>query len=380
MPADAAADARIDDLAQLCGSIPATFDEWETCYRRRLCEWALHCDPLGRFSTVQECIQLIDATTGGQFGAEIAERRRAVSDERAFIDVGAFAQCLRETDPSRCKTAKFNVDCANRYGGTVADGAECYADVECASAGFPELVFDRRSGAWCERDCEEACCAGTCRRAGTEGATCSGSSWCEPDLRCSIDARCLSGDLGTYCRQNNDCDRGLWCNQTAPLRAGTCAATLAAGAACSNHFQCPGDTLCIAPTVGAQAHCVRTDRPGDACNGDCFGKMYCELNGTSGQCRALRKVNETCGDVARCDSVATVCLRGLCVRRVGAGQSCATAICLPGLFCSSEIGAPVATCLEPQATDARCTDDAQCASFACGPQNRCLAGSDSCPL
>jgi hypothetical protein len=383
-PSDGQPHPGLADLVQLCGAIPVDFEAWETCYRRRLCEWALNCDPLGRFSTVQECIQLIDAESRGAVAAQIAERRRAVSMGRASIDTWAFAQCLRETDPTKCKTAKYHVDCAERFAGTIEDGGSCYSDVECKSAGFPEPVFGRYTGAWCERDCVDACCVGRCRRAAQEGDSCADGRWCEADLRCSIDGRCLSGDAGTHCRHNNDCDRGLWCEQPAPLQPGRCAAQLAIGEVCQSHFQCPGDWLCIAPMAGAKARCARTDAPGAFCNGDCYGKMYCELSGVTGHCRELRKLNETCDNVARCDSVTTVCSQGICVARVAEGRACATETCMPGLFCSSELGSlapgdPAPTCLVPQPAGARCTKEHQCASFICGPQGLCLPDSDTCP-
>jgi len=383
-PADGQPDPELAELVSLCGAIPVDFEEWETCYRRRFCEWALNCDPLGRFSTVEECIRLVDAYSGGAFAAEIAERRRAVGAGRASIDTRAFARCLRETDPARCKTAKFHIDCAERFAGTMDDGGACYSDVECRSAGFPEPVVGRNTGAWCERDCVEACCIGRCRRAGQAGDSCAGGGRCEPDLRCSVDGLCISGEEGTHCRHTWDCDRGLWCDQVAPLRPGKCAAQLAMGDACQSDLQCPSDGLCIAPMLGMQARCARTEGPGAFCNGACYGKMYCELSGTTGHCRELRKLNETCGDAVRCDSVTTVCSRdGICVARVAEGQECATQTCLPGLFCSSELappqpGDPAPSCLAPQPAGATCAERYQCASFICGPQKRCLPASDTC--
>jgi len=374
-PPDAPADAPIDaspeitDLAVICGgTAPVTFDDWEDCYQKRKCEWEVGCVPLDHFRDVQDCVASADAVGGGQLAAERRDRKRAVDDGRTSINVEAFTQCLIRTSATRCNTALFDPACLTRFSGTIADNEDCLADVDCAS---PDAV--------CSSSCHDACCVGTCQRKFREGEDCQLFESCEPGLRCT-GIKCVSGDIGTSCAKGsvNQCDFGTFCDSKT-LR---CTPTLAPGAACTSLLQCGGDTMCVglSITVSDPGHCVRISKAGDPCDDFCDGNLYCDK--TSGICRDLPELGQSCSLFTPCAGANTICDKGLCVLRSDVGVSCAGQTCLPGLFCTSELGDPAPSCAARRAVGEPCAAPTHCESYLCsGSANQlgvCLAWSDTC--
>jgi hypothetical protein len=360
---DAPPDAPPLALAELCGAVPVTLDDWERCYEKRWCEWQVGCLPLNSYHDVQECIDESYQLEGGRLAAELRERLRAVQQARATLDVDAFTRCLRETSGELCNTARFSVACATRFIGKVADGGACYTDIECAS-----------SGASCEATCADACCAGTCRPKFREGEACDLGDSCEPGLVCH--RTCLSGDIGAPCGSNRDCDSNAWCD------AGRCRADLAPGATCTSPLQCGGQTSCVGLSIvdTTPGRCSSISKVGDRCDSFCYGNLFCD---PSGVCRQLPELGQICSGFTPCRGIDTTCSNGRCVLLGGAGTACSNSQgCLPRLFCTSELNAPNPTCAPLGATGQRCVGPTQCESYRCsgrpGQVGVCLAWSESC--
>ena len=360
---DAGVDAPPPSLAVLCGgSEPATADDWESCYHRRWCEWEVGCVQLNAYRSVQECISESDKVELGLFTVMSRTNERAVAQGRASINASVFTQCLLDTDATRCDTAASSASCTTRYTGTIEDGGDCYADVECAS---PGATCEARS------DCGAACCLGTCHPRLQEGESCLNDR-CAPGLVCN--GTCKSGNVGTPCFNFLDCDEDAWCDH------GTCTADLKLGDRCTSEAQCGGDTRCLGisitdPTPGT---CLRSSRPGDPCRSFCFGNLYCDA---SEICRELPGLHEPCSPLTLCSGNDTFCSNGQCVPRGDVGASCSSdEPCLPGLFCDSD-PSKQPTCMAQKAAGQSCTDASQCESYLCSTEvpRMCLTWSDSCP-
>lgn len=369
-PSDASPDGPDPDamsdrgLINLCGSIPVTLDDWENCYKKRWCEWAVGCRPMNKYRNVQECIDKSDLTESPSPVVARRERARAVAQGRSSLDVAAFTQCLIETSRAYCNTALSSVACANRFVGTVDDGGLCYTDIECASP-----------GADCSANYTDACYQGTCQPKAQLGRTCSGLTGCEPGLQCH--QQCLSGDVGASCASNRDCDPNVWCN------AGVCTADLPEGASCTSPLQCGGTTSCIGLSVSSPdpGTCQTISHVGDACDYFCYGNLYCDATKV---CRALPVIGEACSGSAPCAGVDAVCSNGQCVLRGSAATPCTSSqYCQPGLFCTSQLGEMPAVCSPPRDEGQPCTSATQCQSLLCsgasGNPGACLPWRDTCP-
>jgi hypothetical protein len=341
-------DAPVGDgpgLGELCGAVPTTPDAWEDCYLRRWCAWYVGCVPLNPYRDAAECVARADEVEGGRLTAERRARELAVAAGRAHLEPAAFARCLDDLSESRCNTARFSPACAARYRGEIADGGACSSSAECASP-----------GATCASGCTDACCGGTCEPKAALGEVCSDFDGCQPGLRCH--GTCRAGDIGTACGAHLDCDPEAWCD------AGTCAADLPVGAACTNPLQCGGNADCIGLSIAhaTPGTCQPISSPGDRCDGLCYGNLYCAGDG---RCRALPGEGESCGAVP-CRGVELYCRGGVCAPRSSAGESCTDSLaCAPGLFCTSELGAPAPACAVRQGAGEPCTSSNQCGSRCC---------------
>jgi hypothetical protein len=378
-------DAAVPDdaaLIAMCGALPRSLAEWERCYIKRRCEWAVNCQFAGKYATVDECLSWPNLVEGGDVFADQRSRAYAVEAGRARIDTATFAQCLAMTGADRCSTAYLEPTCKLRLSGTVADGEACAADVEC-----------RSPGATCARDCAEACCEGTCRPAYAEGEVCDLFESCQPGLQCNFAEgeertfRCVAGDVGTPCWDQGDCDPGAWCD----TEAGECRADFTEGVACTKINQCSGDTECVGLQRRLEpAACRRVSEAGDRCDSICRGNLYCEVPQDRtqwGTCVALAEPNGPCAQSGPFCSAGYACQGGACVPKSKLGASCARVACLPDLLCSSELPpsdgpAPEPVCIRPQAAGARCSHGRQCESYRCSggvsAPGVCLPGPTEC--
>lgn len=343
---DAGVDAPAGGLTEICDAEPVTLDDWERCYQRRWCEWRVGCLPMNSYLGVPECIDRSDDVEGGRLSTELRERKRAVAEQRASIDVAAFTQCLLDTSGALCNTARFSVACAIRFRGTIADGGDCHTEIECKSP-----------GATCKPDCTDACCLGTCQPKLKAGEPCDSDDSCEPGLVCN--QTCKSGDIGTPCTNLFDCDQNAWCN------AGFCAADFKPLSACMSRSQCGGDTTCTGLSIidFRPGQCLSISKPGDPCDLICYGNLYCASDGT---CHELPDLGDSCSGFIPCSGVDTVCSNGVCVSAQGEGARCSsTEFCRSGLFCTSEVNEPVPVCARPRDADQPCTRPSHCESHVC---------------
>jgi hypothetical protein len=177
----------------------------------------------------------------------------------------------------------------------------------------------------------------------------------------------------------NQCDFGAFCD-SATLR---CAPTLAPGAACTSLLQCGEDHTCVGLSITSSnpGHCLRISQPGDACDGFCFGNLYCDS--ASRTCHRFRALGEVCSLFIPCGGANALCNNGVCALRSDVGVTCGGKTCLPGLFCTSELGDPAPICAAPGAVGDRCAAPGHCESFLCSGTNSqtdvCLPWIDTCP-
>jgi hypothetical protein len=369
-PVDGSVDGPSDptDLATICGgTAPVTLDDWENCYQKRKCEWEVGCVTLDTFRDVPDCVASADAMSGGKLAAARRARKRAIEQGRASIDVAAFTQCLIRTSATRCNTALFDPACLTRFSGTIGDDDGCYTDVDCGS---PD--------AKCVATCTDACCLGTCQRKARDGEACQLFASCEPGLRCT-GTKCVTGDVGTACTRGSvlECDFGAFCDPQT-LR---CTPTYPVGNACTDILQCGGNATCVGLSISSSnpGRCLRNSQPGDPCDDTCHGNLYC----ASGICRALPRLGESCSTLIPCAGANTICNSGLCALRSDVNVPCGRQTCLPGLFCTSDLGDTSPVCAARLADDERCTAPGQCQSFLCSGSTSlpgvCLPWSDTCP-
>lgn len=371
-PIDAAlpdAEPEPTDLAVVCGGkAPVTFDEWEACYHKRKCEWEVGCFPTYPFTDAADCIAFGDAVSGGALAIERRDRKRAVAQGHASIDVANFTQCLLRTSATHCNTSFHEAACLNRFTGTVNDDNSCVADIDCKSP-----------GALCNTDCPDACCIGTCERKLRKDEACVESESCEPGLVCT-GSKCVTGDIGTPCAKSpiSQCDFGAYCD----TKAGRCVATLPRGAACTSLAQCGEDDYCVGLSItGSQpGQCLRVSKPGDRCDDFCFGNLYCDKSTKPGTCHSFPVLGESCAALGACAGAEVMCDSGRCVRRDDVGTSCVGQTCLPGLFCSDAVADPDPRCAARRANGMPCNDASQCESYLCaGDPGTCQRWSNTCP-
>jgi hypothetical protein len=371
-PIDAPDPPQNPELVAACGAMPVTFDDWENCYRKRKCEWEVDCVTQNNYRNAQECIDQGDAVSGGKLAAERRERQRSVEQGRASINVDRFTQCLIHTSGSHCNTSLFFPACLTRFDGTRSDGATCLTDVECAS---PDAV--------CAQSCPDACCLGTCQPRFKVGQPCTDRHSCEPGLQCNIRRVCISGDIDTPCTDDTDCDSNAWCDQLAHR----CRADFARDAECTNLLQCGGETSCVGLSVSGPdpGRCRRISEVGDTCDAFCYGNLFCSTSGSLGTCTALPGLGQSCSALTNCSGVNTVCgATNICVLRGDVDAPCGGNLrCLPGLFCTSELGDANPRCAARRADNQQCRSPSHCQSYLCsgnmGGNGVCLPWINTCP-
>jgi hypothetical protein len=361
------------DLASMCGAVPTTVADWERCYRKRECEMRVHCDERNQFTDVQECIDKIDAVERGRLSFEEFERERAIAGGTAAIDETTFTQCLIDLRPSNCINPLLLPSCALRFTGTTPDSQSCYTDIECASP-----------GARCAtQSCTDSCCPGTCVPRAKLGESCMDFFACEPGLVCSVGSlECVNGDIGSSCADDYECIPHAWCDD------GTCRADLPEDSPCDSILQCAPETVCVGLMRPVEpAKCRRATQEGDICDWFCLGNLYCDLSGTQGfgVCRSLPTHGESgCSLFLPCIGVNDICTNGVCLERDDINEPCSDGTCLPGLFCTDQLGAASPVCKARLADNtAGCNQPGQCQSYVCGSNGSilgdCQPSQSTCP-
>jgi Dickkopf N-terminal cysteine-rich region len=335
-----------------------------------ICAALSRCDPFTIFSSKEECVASFDQYFDGTQTKYLRRLGEALDHGTVTIDKIAMQRCFDELSLEACPVSLDREACRSLFVGTVAAGASCYGQEECAAPGASCRGFDP----------DATCRAGTCGSSAAVGEACSEQTPCVPGAHCvgvGAAARCETGEQGARCGDHADCDDHRWCKQ------GACVAALPGGAACTLDAQCGGDSLCVGElsSPSGMGMCTQVTQVGAACDDYCFRGLYCKISqvGANGSCAPLPALGEPClASLGRCAGVALYCSdRDLCAATSGLGESCAIAPCLPGMFCSSEVdsGNP-AECLALRPLGARCVRDGNCASYHC--DNGMCAAPASC--
>jgi hypothetical protein len=132
-------------------------------------------------------------------------------------------------------------------------------------------------------------------------------------------------------------------------------------------------------------HCRRISEGGDTCDAFCYGNLFCSASGSLGTCTALPGLGQGCNALTNCSGVNTVCgANNTCVLRGDVSAPCGGNLrCLPGLFCTSELGDTSPRCAARRADNQQCRRPSHCQSYLCsgnvGENGVCLPWSNTCP-
>lgn len=279
----------------------------------------------------------------------------AVEAKRITYDGGAVGDCLDVLDSFGCDDliVRENPACDRVLAGTIAEGAYCAMNEECAG--------DR----YCKFDSQ---CPGTCSDREVVGGSCQSDNDCASGLVCSkVTERCEEpagpGDLcqqgepdcapgyacagasedesrpgncrtyaetfaraagetcdpiaGTLCKEGSVCRVDAVIPATGMIEA-TCAARVEAGAACNLAFPsaCPAGQYCDVPQAMLEGTCKPRPGAGEPCGREFNPDIcaaYTRCDGTT--CRAVAHLGEACTKDDVCYS--EHCLNGKCAPSEG---------------------------------------------------------------
>lgn len=234
-------------------------------------------------------------------------------------------QCNDELAAMSCDTsardARIRTEaCERMFVGTIAAGAQCAFDDECASGSCNIPV------------CPEACCRGTCRVAHETraiGAACEIDGDCADDAFCGEDLVCHAlVSVGGLCEDDTECEYRLGCIGASELMAGNCRELPLVGEPCP-YLRCAElGAVCTAARM-----CVALGLPGAPCASAA-----------------------DCSPFARCDLAG-----GVCVDVPTLAMPC-TSSCGGEAWCDFAVSG---TCEPPKQNGAPCGSDDQCASLDC---------------
>ena len=150
--------------------------------------------------------------------------------------------------------------------GTVKDGGDCTADVDCADFGSCVFGDDAFSG------------AGTCRARTNEGGSCSDDNFigCAPGLACDSESKCATPQLsddGDLCVVGSTCKSGFCKSQSACEVGGdSCdfdgdCPNVCVDGLCSDGFSCTVDDECFGSRCVIDGSCATLDITIDVCDG-----------------------------------------------------------------------------------------------------------------
>jgi hypothetical protein len=241
---------------------------------------------------VQECAPFFSTALFADRAACVA--RFKINCATSFTATGTSAtparaaQCATDARGATCEDilGRTPPDSCRTVAGTLADGAVCGHDAQCANK-------------LCRIPGGSAC--GACSSLGIAGGACNQQEDCDYGLTC-VSNKCIAyAKAGTACSATQPCLPTLGCNN------GTCGPPLAAGAACTfkvgenpcdavKSFYChPKDKVC------AQ---IGTAPPGGQCEFSldkittCTGGAECKIGAgsTTGPCVAAASDGATCND------------------------------------------------------------------------------------
>jgi hypothetical protein len=287
--------------ASACGGGEEPAPDLAFCdaYAARRCERLFACVPLyaqdvyGDSSTCTERFET---------GCRIEGVLVATGRNRASSDA-----CLAAMSSATCDDVFLQGVDACQFKGSLAAGAACGADSQCAS-GFcrtPETSF-----------------CGVCAELAGEGAVCESDSACQSPLLCSEAGRCAkAGGEGATCSETAPCN---WASFYCSNGDGTCKRYGTAGGACNEagpDISAPCDWgLTCRPGGTGTCQPNRTVPAGQACGAAGPGEPFVSCHGSAScidnVCQAPGKDGEACtvsplGDSPGCLPPA-ICLAGIC--------------------------------------------------------------------
>jgi hypothetical protein len=213
--------------------------------------------------------------------------------------------------------------CASVFEGTVADGGNCTSYVQCVSHACEPV----------DPACADACCPGKCVMGMPVPALAKIGESC-------VMAPCESS---AYCQTDPNTGAST-----------TCAALLAAGAACTDLGACAAPNLCNVDLMTGMGTCKKAPATGETC--DPMGIFSCDrmddfCDMTTKKCTPLGLVGATCADTNDCVRYAHCDMGTMkCAKDFGEGQACdpMNNDCLGNLQCLStgkcSFGTPPPVC------------------------------------
>ncbi len=327
----------------------------------------------GRMSSQQGCLdaQVYSGAVTSAFWASLdvsLSARRSAFDPlqaQACLDFIRNTQRCDQSDQGPCDLA---------FRPTVADGAPCFLEGECAAASYctaqdptcPGSCQPRKAlgtSATSQLECVrgatlyEGRCAAlvpignscapasgtTAKKSCVAGAYCAASDVCQAQAvvggacpipqACAYPASCVMGVCramlgpGQVCRYNvgESCQGDLHCERQRTDISGTCTAYLNSGAACLESNSCKPPLVCtggdqFAPNGGRQGQCTAPLALGAPCNAYTYGECgagWCRPSASgssSGSCSARLAFGAACtGFEAGCPQ-GGYCLAGVCRR------------------------------------------------------------------
>jgi len=286
-----------------------------------------------------------------------------VTAKTLTVNADAVTACTKALASKSCSVRALPAACAasKLFGGTVADGECCDADVGSVGAIRP------RSSCKAGSNCNAGkCTAAADKTFGTERGGCNNDASCDVGLRC-LDSKCTVGAApGEACVKNESCAPGLKCGgacETLTAKA-DCEGTPAcyffdtgdAGSSCIAN----GKTGCAAPANQTEDACKKAGGAKNVCawaDSKCVGKTACVPN--AGLHMGDHCKFDPCSAPLLCISDNATPPKKTCqVPPTKVGDACAGP-CGSGLVCTA------GKCATPPAVGSACTTSAECLPNVC---------------
>lgn len=295
---------------------PIAAEDLDQAFADAQCARAVRCGEMPDLATCQ------GAYNSFHFPGVVLESNiAAIGEGKINYDGGAARTCIEAYANAPCdSTVEANrlsdVACDRIFVGTGADGTACGLNFECVSE-FCDVP-----------SCTVDCCTGTC----------SGST---KPVRAKIGEACstLPCTSGSYCE----------------FSTMTCTALVAAGASCTNSFQCAYGTGCI----GIPKTCQPLPKVGEPCPDNLCRDQGVVCNAAK-ICTQVGLPGAPCTTDLDCSHFYGCGADGTCGVRDPGGACITNNDCFEAdTYCAA------GTCSPPQPNGAACADDRDCASDHC---------------
>lgn len=389
---DAAVDADDADDANtdLCAQTSLSVDDFFVCVSRAVCNFYEDC--VASDTAHLDCTAIpINVFGGLEATAAKTVIADAVAAGRTQWNPTAAKACVDLITNGTCALFKNDGDVFNSCTallGAVNNGQPCQNDIECATPGAQCRQLSETPG--------NQCTDYVCQAPSPAGGSCASNSFCLPGDHCvyrvsaSADvSTCGSGAANQACDDDEDCDRGLFCNGGLDngTAAGVCTAAKAAGSTCFTDEECASELACVGNFGNASGICRDVRQAGALCDtnnllSSCYGHQTCESTSANviGQCNPASDLGGTCntynGQPTWCGLFMS-CEQGTCHAPGIVGETCTNVNvfggistnpdgCNLGLFCDAELtGTSTGLCRAAQSNGSPCNDGDQCAGETC---------------